>query len=376
MNTTLSTSSRPARQYWLDVARAIAIISISCNHAINRAYDNYVDTAAEFAAISTVSTVFKAFVTIFSRLGVPIFLMISGALLLHKRMDGPEDLKRFYRHNLLQLFITAEIWYFLFFWFLVLCTPGGHALRSASPIEILRSLVQTMLFQNQVTMNSMWYMSLILVLYPTIPFLIIVVSHMPLRYMILPPLLLFLNNMLLPAINSQVTIDGGTTYTSAIWPAYVGCLYYLYLLAGYWLSENGLQKVRGRFLGLGMIASYLACVGYQFYTYSRPGNVQVSYSSPGILLCAVFTFAFIRRFAPYLQKLRRPVTYLSKISLGIYFVHVLLLQLLCWYGKLPVCPRPIQFLLYEILPVGGSVLVIWLLSHIPILRKRLFLIKN
>ena len=29
------------RSYYLDIARAIAIISISLNHAVNRIYDNY-----------------------------------------------------------------------------------------------------------------------------------------------------------------------------------------------------------------------------------------------------------------------------------------------------------------------------------------------
>ena len=29
------------RSYYLDIARAIAIISISLNHAVNRTYDNY-----------------------------------------------------------------------------------------------------------------------------------------------------------------------------------------------------------------------------------------------------------------------------------------------------------------------------------------------
>lgn len=31
--------NRLQRIYWLDVARAVAIISITLNHAVNRAYD-------------------------------------------------------------------------------------------------------------------------------------------------------------------------------------------------------------------------------------------------------------------------------------------------------------------------------------------------
>ena len=36
------------RSYYLDIARAIAIISISLNHAVNRTYDNYFGQMEEF----------------------------------------------------------------------------------------------------------------------------------------------------------------------------------------------------------------------------------------------------------------------------------------------------------------------------------------
>ena len=31
----------PARIYWLDVARAVAVVSITLNHAVNRTFENY-----------------------------------------------------------------------------------------------------------------------------------------------------------------------------------------------------------------------------------------------------------------------------------------------------------------------------------------------
>ena len=106
------------RSYYLDIARTIAIISISLNHAVNRTYDNYFGQMEEFLESSYLSSLLKSVVTVFSHLGVPLFLMISGALLLHKRMETADDVKRFYRHNLLELFITAEIWYFIMYWFI------------------------------------------------------------------------------------------------------------------------------------------------------------------------------------------------------------------------------------------------------------------
>ena len=70
------------RSYYLDIARAIAIISISLNHAVNRTYDNYAGQMEEFLELSWALSLLKAVTTMFGHLGVPLFLMISGALLL------------------------------------------------------------------------------------------------------------------------------------------------------------------------------------------------------------------------------------------------------------------------------------------------------
>lgn len=112
MNKKISNS----RIFWLDVARCVAIISITLNHAVNRAYHVYEGQSAEFFSIPLGSTLFKTVVYVFSRIGVPLFLMISGALLFNKEINNAEDIKKFYKHNLLSLLITSEIWMFIMYW--------------------------------------------------------------------------------------------------------------------------------------------------------------------------------------------------------------------------------------------------------------------
>ena len=65
------------RSYYLDIARAIAIISISLNHAVNRTYDNYSGQMAEFLELSWASSLLKAVTTMFSHLGVRRFFAFS-----------------------------------------------------------------------------------------------------------------------------------------------------------------------------------------------------------------------------------------------------------------------------------------------------------
>ncbi len=204
-------SSATQRTFYLDAVRALAIFSISCNHAVNRAYENYSGQMAEFQAHSLASNLLKALVTVFSRLGVPLFLMITGALILNKRMDTPQRLKRFYTHNLLGTLITTEIWYFIMFWFILLCNPSNTMLETLSLPQLLDRMLQNQLFLNQVTLGSMWYMPMILCIYTTLPLAAALREKVPVWALCIPLGLVFLQRMAIPAISDfrSLTRGGG-----------------------------------------------------------------------------------------------------------------------------------------------------------------------
>ena len=98
-----------------DVCRTLALILISLNHAVNRAYSVYENQVEEFYSLSLGSTVFKTVTLVCSHVGVPLFLMIIGELILRKSFDDGQDIKMFYRHNLIGLLITTEIWCFIMY---------------------------------------------------------------------------------------------------------------------------------------------------------------------------------------------------------------------------------------------------------------------
>lgn len=239
---------------------------------MNRTYDNYNHQQAEFQTYSLFSSILKAGVSVFSRRGVPIFLMISGVLLLNKRFDEPHSLKRFYRYNVLRLLLTTEIWYLIMFWFIVLFNPTNTTLETNGTLGTLDQM-----FQNQLTLGA-----------------------------------------------------GGT---------------------------------------------FLLCCAYQLYAYSKPQNYLVSCCFPGILICAVFLFELFRRFSERLRLLRSWITCLSKISFGIYFVHIVIMESLNWYADWSLRPA-VRMAVLEIVSFGGSILMIWLLAKIPVCKKYLFMIKD
>ena len=364
----------PARIYWLDVARAVAVVSITLNHAVNRTFENYHNQMGEFLNSSLFSSLLKTVATVFSHLGVPLFLMISGALLLSKRMETEEDIRRFYRHNLVGLLITSEIWYAVMYWFILLCTPGQEVLRQSTVPQLLWGMVKTMLFVDQVTLGSMWYIPVILCLYTVIPLFSLVLKRVSLRALALPALVVFAT-LLVYDVNGFRAVQGYETEISLVLRASnVFSCYMLYVLLGYWVKQGGLKRLSTAWVALGTVLSFGGICALQFYMYTRPMDYLLDYGFTGYIICAGFTFELIRRGAELIRAWERPVNYLSRVSFAIYFIHIIIMTWLVWYG--PASQREwLQLLYLESVSVGGSIIMIAVLSRVPVLKKYALFIK-
>ncbi len=67
---------------WLDCARTIAIVLVTFNHAVNRGFSS--QPYEEYLLRTHMITMIHAILNVMSRMGVPLFLMITGALLLKR----------------------------------------------------------------------------------------------------------------------------------------------------------------------------------------------------------------------------------------------------------------------------------------------------
>lgn len=367
------------RQYYLDVARVIAIISISLNHAVNRSFANHHDQMAEFLTIPMGLTLFKTACAIFSNLGVPLFLMITGVLILNKRMETTDDIKRFYKHNLLPLFITTEIWLVMIYWYRGLFEGDATILHTEGIWGSLLGMIETMLFQNQLTFGSMWYMPMILCIYTTLPFAVIVkdkLSGSKLSLILfLPAIVLFLNDMVRPAVNVLLYTNGLDTLSSELREADLFSYFYLYIIAGYLVGQGVLSRLKGWCVGLLAAFTFVLCCAFQFYAYSQPLDYVVSYDFPLLPICAAFVFEIIRRTAHGFSRLEKPVTYLARISFGIYLLHMVVMTSLNTVMDYTGWNQAIKMLFMETVSVVGSIVIIAILSKIKLFRKYLFLIK-
>ncbi len=369
------TGNRPERKFYLDLARTVAILSITLNHAVNRSYDNYYYQQSEFQSLALWDSAFKAIITVFSHIGVPLFLMISGALLFTKRMEDGADLKKFYRHNLLGLLITTEIWYVIIYFFMIFLDPSNTILEGG-PLLVAGGLIQTMLFQNQTTTASLWYMPMIMSLYTTIPFAVLAKNKLGLKALCLPLILVFINFMCIPAFNVVQSVRGSWKLYTALREYNLCSVYYLYIFAGVLVSEGKLSKLSDRTVAwLTGICFTLTCV-YQLWLYSTPVNHLLMEPSPSILITATLCFELIRRVADRFRRWENPITWLSKTAFGNYFVHILIMSLMYWYMDLSNLARPLRVVFYEAVSFGGALVIIWALAKFPACKKYLFQIKG
>lgn len=233
-----------------------------------------------------------------------------------------------------------------------------------------------MLFLDQITMSSMWYMPMILCLYTTIPFAAMLVKKLSLKALSLPLLLAFLYGMCLPALNSQLVLRDIPPMDTAVYLFNLCSIYYLYVFTGYFISQGGLQRLRtGEVAVLTVLLFALIC-GYQLYAYSDWVDYLVDYDFPLLLLCAMGLLELLRRGAEHLRGIQPVVTYLAKISFGIYFVHILIMSPLYWHMDCSEWSHLWKLLFLEGVSVGGSILLIALFSGIPFCRRRMFGIKG
>lgn len=359
-------NSKKMRQGWLDLARVIAIISISSNHAIHRAF---LDIRGE---ISLFDNTLRAIIQVFSRLGVPLFLMISGALLLSKRMENEKDIKRFYHHNLISILITTEIWYCIMFWFRTL--GGANDFLGRGIWYTFLRFVETLLFLNQETFESMWYMPMILCIYLLIPWINLAVHKIKPLYIAIPITIVLLSSMIFENVNEYLAIRGIEYQIDfSLQTGNLFSMYVVFILLGYYVGNGVAEKTPTSILTFIFVCSFILSSLYQVVRYVKYDAGDIKYNFFFIALAGVVLFELVRRI--HNVKHKEWVQYASRIAFGIYFVHIFIMTVLV---KLPTIAKfsyMLKFAIFEFVSLGLSIAVIRLSATIPLLKKYLYLIK-
>lgn len=343
---------------WLDTVRSAAIFCVVLNHGVEIIYGGV-------TPMSSFGTWYA--VTLFSlgRLGVPLFLFLSGYLLLGREYKTEQDHFAFWKTKCLPLFVCWEIWtviYWVFF-----CVNRNEPM-------IVSELIEQMLMLRQSRMTHGWYIYMLLGLYPFFPFVAGALRQCSGRVIgVLLGIMAFWS-MGLPLINDVIKVLGGTdSYTGQLTPWLGGGVYGVLLILGFLLKRYQDFRLSKKQDILGFAACMGVTILWQVFKYDSGFDYRVWYTFPLLPLAALFLTDWMRQRNT--GKLGSFLQLVSECSFGIFLLHKPLQMLIRDTGMFLPMPKPVAAAAATLLSFAISLLGVWLLAKIPGMGKWLFLMK-
>ncbi len=336
------------RDYSLDFLRVISMILVIVIHLSNyycRAFGNI----SELSYLG--ATIFNGL----ARISVPIFFMISGALLI----KGEHDDKK-YKKRILTFIIVLAFWnVFYYFW---------NVFYMKDVIFNIKDLIESLFIP---TKRHLWFMYAIIGIYIVLPFIQNMLKNMDDK---LKKLYMTLWLSLCGGVYLLTLI----LKTNILYPIpLIQNAYYLgYFIAGYIIYEY-LQKQNKKNNKLYLLLYIISTVIIIGLTYLLSLNLSkyyeglFAYRSIFMMTSSISMFILIinNKDKILTDKKIKILNLISPYSFGIYLTHVIFLNLLTENFKILNISSFIGIPIFSIILFGLSYLLVYIIKKIPYLKK-------
>lgn len=328
------------KDYGLELIRNISFIMVMLIHIANyfcRAYGR----------ISSHEYLFALVINTFSRVSVPCFFMITGALLLGRQESVSKCLKRA-KH----FAIVLVVWSFFYYLFNTYYTKQPW---------------QWTLFLDDPAEDHLWYLYVLIPVQIMLPFLQAMCRGMDEKlehaFAIIGTVWVFVLHLL--------------TYTSSDFyfdlPIFDGRSYIYYLYMGYYVMKYHHRIFKNiKILALTFITSTVGNIIF-VYLYSSLINDHyertLEYGNPLVIISSIAFFLLIitlnERYLKWSAKSKKLMDFAASYSFGIYLVHIMFLDIY----KMNVTAN--QYSVYLSIPIVfimilvASLCVIYLIRQLP-----------
>ena len=345
------------REQVLDLIRAIAIFLVVVNHAVEQVFDFHLEAIQNMSAGMRIFA-FSGFTL--GRIGVPLFMMLTGYLLLSRQYDL-DGIKRFYKKNLLPLLITWEIWVLLYHVFLCLYNKTSFSLVT---------YLKEAFFVKKMDLPHAWYAPYIIGIYLFIPLVAIVLQKLDKKLLFILAAIVFVYFFIVPSVNLFRPAETRLNLY------YSGGIYGLYLTAGYYLKTHAV-KITKAFQWLCSIICVLALfaltVFVQIYLCRKGQFYTVWYDF--VLMPPLGILVFLLLAQKKKVVCNRLFYRISVSAFGIYLIHELIMvPFIDIMGT--TLSKAAEVIVITIGTFIISFLVVEIISLIPKVGKILFLRKN
>lgn len=298
------------RVKWIDYVRALAIGMVVLTHVTEYVYQFSADSLLDMGLVRAVTGL-----ALFSlgRIGVPLFMMISGYLLLNRTYDESACF-RFWRKNVLRLFICTECWFLIYDVYLVLT-----GVESFSAFNILEDL----LFLRQVNMGFTWYLPMLLGMYILFPFVANALHSMKASMLIFPILVYIGYSFVTVYLNRVSQLLFSVHLTNMPFSlGFSGGYFGIYFILGY--TKDFLKRISSCVLSIISIFCFICMVVEQYAAALEGYDMYVWYDELFLLICSACLFELLSRVQRF--KYYKVIISVSRISFAIYLLHVVVLR--------------------------------------------------
>ena len=296
---------------WLDNLRVIATISVVLLHVAAPLLYRYTN----FDGSNWLTANFYDSLV---RFCVPVFVMITGALLLKKEYRLADYLKK----------RVARIIYPFLFWITIYSIHAIIILKNALQLPFLDILTISSSKFGYKTTYHFWYIYMIIGIYLVIPLISRWIRNVKEKEILYFLTLWFL----VVTLTHPILNDYLPTINLKYFGGFIG-----YLVLGYYLSIKNFDKIKNiKIVSFAIFAFgvFLTAFGTYFLSfYNRQFTADLyTYFSPNVIIAASGLFLFIKHINITNNKLLSIHKRINKHSFGIYFVHVMVLFWLNRYG--------------------------------------------
>lgn len=339
-----------------DVMRIIAcfcVIMIHC--AVFEQESIYAVQSNEFLSIK--------FWGVIARWAVPAFVMLSGMLILPHADEI--SIKGLFEHRVLRMLIAYIAWSVVYSFY------NTYVLGNIYAPTKFKTFIDGC-FSGEL---HMWYLPMLAGLYIAAPILAIIIKNISKKWLKYWILGMFTFTSMIPFIE-KLNIKFVSTIISSI-NGYMDLQFLggwtLYFVLGYYISHTAFSKKKGQMIylcaGGAFFFTMIATVGF-YKWYGEPMGI-LSYEYPNIVVFGAGVFLLFKEKVsriPFTENCQHKIYSLSKLTFGIYLIHVLILRILCQIGFgislfHPIISVPIVSLATFVF----AALIIWLVRKIPVI---------
>ncbi|MCR5278537.1 MAG: acyltransferase family protein [Lachnospiraceae bacterium] len=290
-----------------------------------------------------------------SHFGVPVFVMISGALFLDPSREV--DIKRLWIHNILRLIIILTVWNIFY-------GLTDYLEYKAEPVYLVREIINGR--------NHLWFLPMIIGLYVIQPLLLRWIKNAEVKEVRYFLAVFFVVGVLwetLKALELSGVITNLDEYRNIpLVSSYVG-----YFVAGYYIVHVGIpDRTRRLIIACGGICCILSPVLTVFFSRAK-GTAWFSLTDSFSVLTFVYSLAVFclvtngSKEKESSSRFGKIMTEFGKDTFGVYLCHIFLIERLAFlrivYKFLPIIPA---IILYAIILFVIGTLISALLRRIPV----------